>query len=84
MINKRLYRLEFNEVKQCWHYDNFTHNENSNGWKTICESGLDNDFKPFTYSLDLILIEKKMSTKEIIDLWEFYLSVLKHQKIFKK
>jgi hypothetical protein len=35
-------RLEFMPTKQQFHLDNFTHEENTHGWYTICIGGEDN------------------------------------------
>jgi len=80
----RNYILEFNEKQQGWHYNTGNKEPNTNGWGTICESGTDNDFKPFTYSVDLLLINSKLSTPDIIKLWNFYISIVRHQKLFIK
>lgn len=38
------YRLEFNESRQTFHLDNYTHEENTFGWFTICDI-TDKEFK---------------------------------------
>jgi hypothetical protein len=41
---EKLYRLEFNEKSQHLRLDNYTHEENTHGWKTVCNSISDNEF----------------------------------------
>jgi type IV secretory pathway component VirB8 len=44
---ERTFRLEFNEKKQQFHLDNYTHEPNTFGWKTICEHITDKEWKFF-------------------------------------
>jgi hypothetical protein len=39
------YRLEFNEKKQKFHLDRYTHEENTHGWVTIFEHCTDLEFR---------------------------------------
>jgi hypothetical protein len=44
---ERTFRLEFNEKKQKFHLDNYTHEENTNGFVTIIESCTDLEYRIF-------------------------------------
>lgn len=41
----RTYRLEFNEKQQNFHLNRGTHQENTHGWKTICEHITDYEWR---------------------------------------
>lgn len=41
---ERKYRLEFNDKRKIFHLDNYTHEENTCGWVTICDI-TDSEFK---------------------------------------
>ena len=41
------YRLEFNEIQQMFHLDDYSHVENSNGWFTIMDNCTDLYFRVF-------------------------------------
>lgn len=41
----RKYRLEYKETKKQFHLDNYSHEENTFGWKTVLESVTDLEFK---------------------------------------
>jgi hypothetical protein len=61
---EKLYRLEFNEKQQHFHLNNYTHEENTNGWFTVCKHCSDFEFKLFS-SFIYSKKENKL-TKEII------------------
>jgi len=61
---EKTYRLEFNEKQQCFHLDNFTHEEGTHGWFTIFEHCTDDEFK--VYDAYVNLKPKKKLTKEYL------------------
>jgi hypothetical protein len=58
------YRLEFNEKQQHFHLDNYTHEQNTNGWFTITENCTDFEFKIFKAYVNRI--KKGKLTKEYL------------------
>jgi hypothetical protein len=76
-INKEnIFRLEFSESRQVFHLDNYTHQENTHGWFTICDV-TDKDFKIIKSYLEIFKGEK---TKEQMHLFINKLMELIKQK----
>lgn len=61
---EKIYRLEFNEKQQKFHHDNYTHEENTNGWFTILESATNIECMFFEAYVNSF--EKKKFTKEFL------------------
>lgn len=66
MKNEKLFRLEFKEEKQQFHLDNYTHEENTNGWYTIAEYCSDWEFKVFKEFLKTKR-QEKFTNKELLE-----------------
>jgi hypothetical protein len=69
MINKnieteRFFRLEFNEKQQCFHLDNYNHEEGSHGWFTIYKHCTNHEFH--IYEAYVNRIPHKILTKEYL------------------
>jgi hypothetical protein len=60
------FRLEFNEKHKYFHHDNYSHDENTNGWTTICKKCTDIEFKIFKAYLDTLDLKKELYTKDYI------------------
>lgn len=76
-----IYRLEWSELNQSWHFDNFTHEENTFGWLTVVEKEdeciisafvdyIDKKYKPDTNN-------KKLTILKIKDEWDKYYEIIK-------
>jgi hypothetical protein len=70
---EKRFRLEFNEKKQFFRLDNYTHEPNTNGWITVLDSITDKEYKLFKSVIDLIEPEKITE--------EFILSLIEKLKI---
>jgi hypothetical protein len=65
MSLEKTYRLEFNEKKQQFHLDNFTHEENTHGWETIIGSCTDVEYKVLESYINRV--KKRKITKAYLD-----------------
>ena len=84
---ERLYRLEFKEKTQHFHLDNYTHEENTNGYVTIVNSISDNEFYILEsyissqgkkkYTVDYLIKSIKHLEKFILTLMEYNLQIKK-------
>jgi len=84
---EKLYRLEFNETTQQFHLDNYTKDENTHGWKTVCNSISDNEFHILEsyissqgkkkYTVNYLIKSIKHLEKFILNLMEYNLHIKK-------
>jgi hypothetical protein len=84
---ERTYRLEFNEKKQKFHLDNYTHVENTHEWVTIIEHCTDLEFRVFeSYAnrigKDKLTVEYLLQCK--VELHRFWVNLLDYNVIIKQ
>ena len=76
------YRLEFNEQQQEFHLDDFTHEENTNGWFTIYGDCTEVQFKiydTFVKSKKRKKYTKAFLIKCSLELDEFVQNLMEHK-----
>jgi RimJ/RimL family protein N-acetyltransferase len=67
LLNERLYRLEFHEENQQWHFERYDSKikQNTYGWFTICDKVTDKESKLLIWYLESFN-EKKLSIEFIL------------------
>jgi hypothetical protein len=76
MNGERKYRLEWEESTQQWHLDNYTHQENTNGWQTITDEITDTEFEKFENFIKFKTIKKPIKTATLKKLYKIFTSEL--------
>ena len=85
---ERTYRLEFNQQKQHFHLDNYSHPENTHGYITVYEACTDFEFKVFEVFINSLTLGNLSNEKVLslaFQLKRFHTDLLKNNiSIIKK